>query len=399
MYGTLRNHPYYYGVVTPSVPPEGGESHTPPLPEEHIISSRAPETELPSARSAGSPSATPGTAAPRSRRELREQAAAQASAASTSPAVSAPAAAPAEPASPAAAPAAETRSTPASEVRGTFSGSRVADPTAPQTRIPAPPQASEPAARSAAPAQFPPHAVPAGRRPRRNVKRLSRSTGAALAISALVVGTALPAIGMVRASDAQAANNASADIRAQSFTAANGVLPDVQVHGTFTATTPTELSAKQAATAAAARTGVASIAQPGQVIYPMAAGSYTLTDGFGAPRSGRSHMGQDFAAPIGTPIYAAADGCVTLSQESYQGYGVSVELSHAALSGQNAVSTLYAHMDYGTRAVQVGECVTAGQFLGRVGNTGWTVGSCLHFEVHINDSAIDPLAWLQSNVF
>ncbi|WP_236602586.1 M23 family metallopeptidase, partial [Microbacterium sp. 8M] len=292
-----------------------------------------------------------------------------------------------------------SRTTSPSTDRGTFSGARAADPTAPQSRIPAPPQASEPASRSAAPEQLPAHVVPAGKRPRRNVRHLSRSTGAALAISALVVGTALPAIGIVRASDAQASNSASADIRAQSFTAANGVLPDVQVHGTFTATTPTELSAMQAATAAAARTGVASIAKPGQVIYPMAAGSYTLTDGFGAPRTGRSHMGQDFAAPIGTPIYAAADGCVTLSQESYQGYGVSVELSHPALSGQNAVSTLYAHMDYGTRAVQVGECVTAGQFLGRVGNTGWTVGSCLHFEVHINDSAIDPLAWLQANVF
>ncbi|GAA4483172.1 hypothetical protein GCM10023171_14250 [Microbacterium panaciterrae] len=214
-----------------------------------------------------------------------------------------------------------------------------------------------------------------------------------------MVGTALPAIGLVRAQDGNAATTTAADIRAQSFTAAKGVLPDVQVHGTFTATTPTELTAMQAATAAAARTGVSSIAKPGQVIYPMAAGSYTLTDGFGAARTGRSHMGQDFAAPVGTPIYAAADGCVTMSQESYQGYGVSIEIAHPALSGTNAVSTLYAHMTYGTRAVQVGECVTAGQFIGRVGNTGWTVGSCLHFEVHINDSAIDPLAWLEANVF
>ncbi|GAB6857421.1 M23 family metallopeptidase [Microbacterium xylanilyticum] len=320
---------------------------------------------------------------------------AQAPSATQSPSVTSP---PAAEARSAAAPTAP-RTTAAPADRGTFSGARAADPTAPQSRIPAPPQAAEPPRRSAAPEQVAAHIVPAGKRPRRNVRHLSRSTGAALAISALVVGTALPAIGMVRASDAKASNSASADIRAQSFTAAHGVLPDVQVHGTFTATTPTELSAMQAATAAAARTGVASIAKPGQVIYPMAAGSYTLTDGFGAPRTGRSHMGQDFAAPIGTPIYAAADGCVTLSQESYQGYGVSVELSHPALSGQNAVSTLYAHMDYGTRAVQVGECVTAGQFLGRVGNTGWTVGSCLHFEVHINDSAIDPLAWLQANVF
>lgn len=347
-----------------------------PLPEEHIISSRAPETAHTSARTSESPSATAGTAAPRSRREMREQAAAQSSA-SAQPSV----------------PAAFSRTAAEPATSPLFS------PTTAQTRIPAPPQASRPATRSAAPEQLPAHVVPAGKRPRRGGKNLARSTGAALAISALVVGTALPALGMARASDAKPATSAAADIRAQSFTAANGVLPDVQVHGTFTATTPSELSAMQAATAAAERSGVASIAKPGQVIYPMAAGSYTLTDGFGAARTGRSHMGQDFAAPIGTPIYAAADGCVTLSSESYQGYGVTVEIAHPALSGSNAVSTLYGHMTYGSRAVQAGECVTAGQYIGRVGDTGWTVGSCLHFEVHINDSAIDPLAWLESNVF
>ncbi|MCE4025018.1 peptidoglycan DD-metalloendopeptidase family protein [Microbacterium sp. Au-Mic1] len=307
---------------------------------------------------------------------MREQAAAQAPATVQTPAPADTASAPSEPAQ-----------------------RRLFDPTAPQAHIPAPPQAPEPTTRSAAPEQLPAHIVPAGKRPRRGARNIGRSTGAALAISALVVGTALPALGMVRASDAKPATSAAADIRAQSFTAAGGVLPDVQVHGTFTATTPSELSAMQAATAAAERTGVASIAKPGQVIYPMAAGSYTLTDGFGAARTGRSHMGQDFAAGIGTPIYAVADGCVTLSSESYQGYGVTVEIAHPSLSGSNAVSTLYGHMTYGSRAVQAGECVTAGQFIGRVGDTGWTVGSCLHFEVHINDSAIDPLAWLQSNVF
>ncbi len=371
MYGTLRNGPYYYGVVTPLRSPESGDVTPSPLPEEHIISSRAPETAFSPARTSGPPSTTLSAAAPRSRRELREQAAAAQAAAS--PAAQNPAAQTAEPAP-----------------QPLF---------APQAQVPAPPRATEPPSRSATPEQLPAHIVPAGRRPRRNAKNIGRSTGAALAISALVVGTALPAIGMVRAADTKAATSASADIRAQSFTAAESVLPDVQVQGTFTATTPSEISAIQAATAAAQRSGVASIAQSGQVIYPMAAGSYTLTDGFGAARTGRSHMGQDFAAGIGTPIYAVADGCVTLSSESYQGYGVTVEIAHPSLSSGNAVSTLYGHMSYGSRAVQVGECVTAGQFIGRVGDTGWIVGSCLHFEVHINDSAIDPLAWLQSNVF
>ncbi|MDQ4212567.1 M23 family metallopeptidase [Microbacterium sp. ASV81] len=235
---------------------------------------------------------------------------------------------------------------------------------------------------------------------RRVLGRVGRTGGTVLAITALVCGTTLPAMALVNANGAHAsATNASADIRAQSFTAGKGILPEVHVNGTYTATTPTELQAMQAATAAAQRTGVASIAKPGQVIYPMSAGSYTLTDGFGAARTGRTHMGQDFAASIGTPIYAAADGCVSMSQDSYGGYGVTVQLEHPALSGRQSVSTLYGHMDYGSRAVKVGECVTAGQFLGRVGNTGYTVGSCLHFEVHLNDSPIDPLSWLEANVF
>ena len=136
---------------------------------------------------------------------------------------------------------------------------------------------------------------------------------------------------------------------------------------------------------------MAAIAQPGQVIYPMVNGSYTLTDGYGAPRDGgRIHTGQDFAAPIGTPIYAAADGCVSISQSNYGGYGETVVIAHPALSGANAISTLYGHMNYGGRAVQAGQCVTAGQYIGQVGNTGWVSGSCLHFEVLVNGTHDRP---------
>lgn len=231
------------------------------------------------------------------------------------------------------------------------------------------------------------------------VRRASKGAGAAFAIAALAVGTTLPAMGVVPLPMGNGTALATSDIRAQSFTAANSVLPDVEAHGVFTATTPAELSAMQAATAAAEKTGIASIAKPGQVIYPMPSGSYTLTDEFGAARPGRSHMGQDFAAPMGSPIYAIADGCVKISQQSYQGYGEAVELSHPQLSSSNSLSSLYAHMESGSRAVQVGDCVTAGQFLGRVGNTGWTFGTVLHFEVRVNENAIDPLAWLEANVF
>lgn len=231
-------------------------------------------------------------------------------------------------------------------------------------------------------------ARPTGRR------RVWKMTGAALAIATLVGGTAVPAIGMVNGSGA-VTTAASADLRTQSFTASAHVLPEVVVSGEFSATTPEELVELQAVAAATSRSGVPPIAKPGQIIVPMAAGTYSMTDGFGASRPGRTHMGQDYAAPIGTPIYASADGVVTMSQDSYGGYGVTVQIQH---DEDGSVSTLYGHMNYGTRAVDVGDHVVAGQFLGRVGDTGYTIGSCLHFEVHINGAPINPVPWLQSHV-
>ncbi len=225
--------------------------------------------------------------------------------------------------------------------------------------------------------------------------------GAAFAIVALVCGTTLPvSAALVHADDKGGATTlAASDIRAaQSYTADEDILPEVRISGSYTATTPDELLDIRAAEAAMAKTGIASIAKPGQVVQPLTAGSYTLTDGFGAARSGRSHMGQDYAAAIGTPIYAVADGVISLSQESYQGYGVTVQVEHTGLGDGQAVATLYSHMQYGSRAVEVGQRVTAGQFLGYVGNTGWIVGSCLHLEVHINGTAIDPVPWMEANV-
>lgn len=254
----------------------------------------------------------------------------------------------------------------------------------------------------------------------RAVVRPIRTFSVLAAVGALVAVIALPAFATSAATSATASPVTAQQVaagHAQSIVVASEVTAPSITRSAFTATTPQEIeqkkaeaaakaaaeaAAKAAAEAAAApttasvRTSMAPIANPGQVIYPMAAGSYTLTDGFGAPRSGRSHMGQDFAASVGTPIYAAADGCATLSQGGYGGYGETIILAHPALSGANAISTLYGHMSY--RAVQAGQCVTAGQYLGDVGATGWVSGSCLHFEVMVNNVEIDPLAWLQVNV-
>lgn len=88
------------------------------------------------------------------------------------------------------------------------------------------------------------------------------------------------------------------------------------------------------------------------------------------------HNGVDLAAPVGTPIYASADGKVILSRTGgYNGgYGTYVVVSHA-----NGTQTLYAHMS--TNLVEVGDVIKQGQRIGAIGMTGKTTGPHIHFEV------------------
>lgn len=162
--------------------------------------------------------------------------------------------------------------------------------------------------------------------------------------------------------------------------------------------------AEQAAAAAASSSSTSSSAWAGAdlsmvpagsgaVIFPLQSYSY-IGDGFRS--RGGAHDGVDILAPAMTPIYAAADGVVTVSSESYWGYGVGVVIDHV-IGGQR-VSTLYGHMTYGTRLVSVGDTVSVGQPIGAVGTTGRSTANHLHFEVEVNGSLVDPMAWLEANV-
>ncbi|MCS6922372.1 MAG: M23 family metallopeptidase [Elioraea sp.] len=96
----------------------------------------------------------------------------------------------------------------------------------------------------------------------------------------------------------------------------------------------------------------------------------------------RHHRGVDFAAPAGTPVFAAGDGTVTFA--GWRGdYGRTVMIRHAG-----GYDTLYAHLS--TITVRPGAAVRQGQVIGRVGATGLATGPHLHFEVHRNQVAIDP---------
>lgn len=111
-----------------------------------------------------------------------------------------------------------------------------------------------------------------------------------------------------------------------------------------------------------------------------------LTSGYGM-RWGRLHQGIDIAAPVGTPILAAAAGEV-VDVGWYGGYGNLVKLKH--LDGS---STLYAHNH--RNLVSLGQQVSQGEQIAEMGNTGHSTGPHLHFEIHTKDQGvIDPLALL-----
>jgi murein DD-endopeptidase MepM/ murein hydrolase activator NlpD len=104
---------------------------------------------------------------------------------------------------------------------------------------------------------------------------------------------------------------------------------------------------------------------------------------------GAMHSGLDFKGPIGTAILAAADGVVT-SAGWQGGYGNCIEITHA-----NGLVTRYAHMS-GFNAT-LGQKVTRGIQIGRMGSTGRSTGSHLHFEVRMNGQAINPMKFLEAN--
>ncbi|MDX1955955.1 MAG: M23 family metallopeptidase [Chitinophagaceae bacterium] len=103
------------------------------------------------------------------------------------------------------------------------------------------------------------------------------------------------------------------------------------------------------------------------------------------------HAGLDFTAPTGTPIYATADGVVTVSGFSDGGYGNHVVINHGY-----GYETLYGHMS--RIKARRGQKVTRGEVIGYVGSTGKSTGPHLHYEVHKNGQKIDPVYFFYNDL-
>ena len=129
---------------------------------------------------------------------------------------------------------------------------------------------------------------------------------------------------------------------------------------------------------------------PGQMHWPTGP-SWRISSPFGNRvhpilGSTRFHSGIDMAAPHGQPVYAAAPGKVIFSGVQ-GGYGNTVIIDHGG-----GISTLYAHNS--TLTVSVGEFVSKGQMIARIGSTGLSTGPHVHFEVRVDGAPQDPMNWL-----
>ena len=125
--------------------------------------------------------------------------------------------------------------------------------------------------------------------------------------------------------------------------------------------------------------------------------AYSITSNFGEredPYSGEasSHTGTDIAAPLGTPILAAADGTVTIANatDPWGGsYGYYIKIDHG-----DGFETLYAHCS--AICVVSGQAVQQGEVIGYVGSTGQSTGNHLHFEMWINGGRVDAMGFFSA---
>jgi murein DD-endopeptidase MepM/ murein hydrolase activator NlpD len=137
------------------------------------------------------------------------------------------------------------------------------------------------------------------------------------------------------------------------------------------------------------------VAQPGAISVPSSkpVQTATYTSGYGVrsdPFRGAAamHAGIDLAAPMGTPVYATADGVVDRAEWS-GGYGNLVEIDHG-----KGLQTRFGHLS--RVLVHPGDRVVRGQEIALMGSTGRSTGSHLHYEVRIDGHAVNPVPFLQS---
>lgn len=255
------------------------------------------------------------------------------------------------------------------------------------------------------PARPRPAAARSRRRPFQTIFTITAVTG-------LVAVFAIPAYAAFNPETEKLTVQQLAENGAQTMIVASDVQAGELARESYAATTPEEIAEAKAAEAAAARAKAAKEAAAraraggggggsynvdlssipvgsGKLSWPLTAMT-GMSDMFGA--RGGTHTGVDMLAPAMTPIYASADGVVSQSVEGSGGFGVYVKIEHV-IDGVR-VSTIYAHMSYGTRLVSPGQTVVRGQQIGSVGSTGYSYANHVHYVTEVNGVRVDPMPWL-----
>lgn len=126
-------------------------------------------------------------------------------------------------------------------------------------------------------------------------------------------------------------------------------------------------------------------AASGSWAYPIGGGY--ISSQYGENRGGKPHLALDIAASTGTPVYASNNGTIIQAADLGDGYGNCIRIAHS-----NGVQTIYGHLS--SMNVSVGQAVQKGQRIGGVGSTGWSTGSHLHYEVHVNGVPVNPAPYM-----
>jgi murein DD-endopeptidase MepM/ murein hydrolase activator NlpD len=223
------------------------------------------------------------------------------------------------------------------------------------------------------------------------------TVGAMAGVGLILISTTVPANAFVRpeTSESMTLSSTSSEAKTQELQVNAAAAPAITRDG-YTVVSPV----RQVQSKVGKRTYSFTNNPTGAVQWPFPGGS-PITSGFG-PRQvsgcgycSTNHSGLDFTPGSGTPIQSIAGGVVVDVNVSGGGFGNSVVVEHV-VNGQR-VRSLYAHMQYGSIQVAVGQQIGVGDMIGAVGSTGNSTGAHLHLEVHLEGTPIDPYAWLQAN--
>lgn len=170
----------------------------------------------------------------------------------------------------------------------------------------------------------------------------------------------------------------------------DGVQDDIEEIDRITISEPVSKKVQVGTKATSVSGGKYEVVSGSKMVWPVS-GLYTITSYYGN-RSRGWHNGIDISGggASGKLVLAAESGTVELVKFSNKSYGNQVVINHG-----NGLKTRYAHMLDGSISVSVGQKVSRGQAIGRVGNTGNSTGPHLHFEVIVNGNCVNPLPYIR----